>query len=270
MGTLIYGLAGGSKAARTGVLVLPVVTGDGGGLVAGGYVLVFDACAEELEMRQMDVLAGMMGLLAVGVAAQQAGCVFNAYNDCEVYPHAGCPGVGTASSGTGGSTGTMSASGTGGSMDCGGDPRPGALGKGNINDDCAVFVRADAPAGMPDGTMAHPYKTLQEAIDKPKGARTKVFACKSMPFNEEVALATGLEVYGGFDCSQAAWTWAASGRTALDGPPGKVVLTIKNLTGDMIFNPQGDSILEAGHILIVVGPRGKMKEVKRLGRLDEK
>ena len=49
-----------------------------------------------------------------------------------------------------------------------------------------------------------------------------------------------------------------------------VVLTIKNLTGDMIFNPQGDSILEAGHILIVVGHRGKMKEVKRLGRLDEK
>lgn len=36
VGTLIYGLAGGSKAPRTGVVVLPVVTGDGGGLVAGG------------------------------------------------------------------------------------------------------------------------------------------------------------------------------------------------------------------------------------------
>ena len=34
--TLIYGLAGGSKAPRTGVRVLPVVTGDGGGLVVGG------------------------------------------------------------------------------------------------------------------------------------------------------------------------------------------------------------------------------------------
>ena len=178
-------------------------------------------------MRQIDVLAGMMGLLAVGVAAQQAGCVFNAFNDCELYPHGGCPGVGTAS-GTGGSTGTMSASGTGGSTDCGGDPKPGALGKGNINDDCAVFVRADATGATPDGSMANPYKLLQDAIDKPKGQRTKVFACKSMPFTEEVALASGLEVYGGFDCSQASWTWAASGRTALDGPPGKVVLTIKN------------------------------------------
>ena len=49
-----------------------------------------------------------------------------------------------------------------------------------------------------------------------------------------------------------------------------VVLTIKNLTGDMVFNPQGDSILEAGHILIVVGHRSKLKEVKRLGRPDEK
>jgi hypothetical protein len=36
VGTLIYGLAGGSKAPRTGVRVLPVVTGDGGGLVVGG------------------------------------------------------------------------------------------------------------------------------------------------------------------------------------------------------------------------------------------
>jgi voltage-gated potassium channel len=51
---------------------------------------------------------------------------------------------------------------------------------------------------------------------------------------------------------------------------GVVVLTIKNLTGDMSFNPQGDSLLEAGHILIVVGHRGQMMEVKNLGRAKEK
>ncbi len=47
---------------------------------------------------------------------------------------------------------------------------------------------------------------------------------------------------------------------------GVVVLTIKKLTGDMIFNPQGGTLLEAGHILVVVGHPGKMKEAKGLGR----
>ena len=34
--TLIYGVAGGAKAPRTGVRVTPIVTGDGGGLIIGG------------------------------------------------------------------------------------------------------------------------------------------------------------------------------------------------------------------------------------------
>lgn len=34
--TLIYGVAGGAKAPRTGVRVTPIVTGDGGGLLVGG------------------------------------------------------------------------------------------------------------------------------------------------------------------------------------------------------------------------------------------
>lgn len=34
--TLIYGVAGGPKAPRTGVRVTPIVTGDGGGLIIGG------------------------------------------------------------------------------------------------------------------------------------------------------------------------------------------------------------------------------------------
>lgn len=50
---------------------------------------------------------------------------------------------------------------------------------------------------------------------------------------------------------------------------GIVVLTIKSLMGDMVFNPQGDTKLEAGNVLVVVGHRGKIKEVKRLGRGPE-
>ena len=47
---------------------------------------------------------------------------------------------------------------------------------------------------------------------------------------------------------------------------GIVVLTIRSLTGNMVYNPQGDSLLEAGNILIVVGHREKLNEVKKLGQ----
>jgi voltage-gated potassium channel len=48
-----------------------------------------------------------------------------------------------------------------------------------------------------------------------------------------------------------------------------VVLTIRRLSGDMVYNPQGESVLEAGNILIVVGHRGRLKEMKKLGRAME-
>ena len=193
-------------------------------------------------MRQIDVLAGMMALVAMGVGAQQAGCVFNYFEDCDTYPHAGCPGVGTTGTGTGGhmssSTGTATG-GTGGSpVVCNGDPSPVVMGMGNIQDECAVFVRSDATGTTPDGTMANPYATLQEALDKPKGNRTKVFACAPMtkPFKEAVTLSAGLEVYGGFDCGKAMWTWTASGRTELDGLADKVALTVNKAAGGALVS----------------------------------
>jgi len=48
-----------------------------------------------------------------------------------------------------------------------------------------------------------------------------------------------------------------------------VVLTIRTMSGDMFYNPQGDSLLEAGHILIVAGHRSKLNELKKLGRPAE-
>ena len=50
---------------------------------------------------------------------------------------------------------------------------------------------------------------------------------------------------------------------------GVVVLTIKRTSGEMLYNPQGDAKLEAGNVLVVVGHRSKVKEVKRLGRPPE-
>lgn len=50
---------------------------------------------------------------------------------------------------------------------------------------------------------------------------------------------------------------------------GVVVLTIRKMNGDMTYNPQGESQLEAGDILIVVGHRRQLKDLKKLGRPAE-
>lgn len=57
--------------------------------------------------------------------------------------------------------------------------------------------------------------------------------------------------------------------TRLHEDYGIVVLTIKSLTGEMVYNPQRDTKLEAGHVLVIVGHRDKMKEVKKLGRAPD-
>jgi len=47
---------------------------------------------------------------------------------------------------------------------------------------------------------------------------------------------------------------------------GIVVLTIKRANGELIYNPQGDSVLEAGQILIVSGHRQQTKTAKEQAR----
>jgi hypothetical protein len=110
-------------------------------------------------------------------------------------------------------------SGTGGSKpDCSGEPSAK-----NITESCGVFVQADAAGATEDGTEAHPFKTLQKAIDTAGGKR--VYACASAAFKEAVTIAAGVEVYGGFDCTKG-WTWSQDARAQLDGPGDKVALTI--------------------------------------------
>lgn len=50
---------------------------------------------------------------------------------------------------------------------------------------------------------------------------------------------------------------------------GVVVLTIKRVNAELIYNPQGPSILEAGDILVIVGHREQIKNVKKLCRPPE-
>ena len=49
---------------------------------------------------------------------------------------------------------------------------------------------------------------------------------------------------------------------------GVVVLTIKSPGNDMTYNPKGESLLEAGHILIVVGRPAQLKLAKKLGEAN--
>ncbi len=181
-------------------------------------------------MRRVDWLVGLGALVTVsGGAAALAGlggCSAD-LTDCSKYAHDGCPGYTSTTS-----TSTGTDGGPPPPADCTGDPTaPVGTSTGNIRDTCAIFVRADSTAATPDGTMENPYKTLKDALANTTSAKIKVFACKSMPFSEAVTVSSGIELYGGFDCTSSQWTWTATDRTELDGPSDAVALTIP-MSGD--------------------------------------
>lgn len=117
------------------------------------------------------------------------------------------------------SSSSSSSSGTGGAQpSCDGDPS-----EENVIDACGVFVQADAVGTTEDGTQAHPYKTLQSALDN--AGTKRVYACASAPYVEAVTATAPVELFGGFDCMKG-WSWTAAGRSALKGPAGAVALTL--------------------------------------------
>jgi hypothetical protein len=122
--------------------------------------------------------------------------------------------------------------------DCTGDPNTE-----NVIEACGVFVQADAKGSTEDGTEAHPYKSLQKAIDN--SGTKRVYACASAPYTESVTVSAPVEVYGGFACSKA-WTWSSSGRSALNGTAEAVPLTLtKQADGTKI---QGFAITSAAAV----------------------
>jgi hypothetical protein len=156
-----------------------------------------------------------LGLAAFAALLEAAGC-YHASTDCELFACAS--GSGSSSSSSNSST-SSSTTGTGGAQpSCDGDPN-----KENTTDACGVFVQADAAGATEDGTQAHPYKTLQEAIDN--AGTKRVYACASAPYAEAVTITVPVEVYGGFECAKE-WAWTAAGRSALNGPSGAVALTL--------------------------------------------
>ncbi|WP_437327469.1 hypothetical protein [Sorangium sp. So ce381] len=91
-----------------------------------------------------------------------------------------------------------------------------------VTDECAVFASTNAAPGG-DGTKEKPYASLAEAVANAHGKR--VLACTSGAFAESVTIEAGVEVIGGFDCD-AGWTWSEAARSAIEGPPDQIALTL--------------------------------------------
>ncbi|WP_437487733.1 hypothetical protein WME75_07410 [Sorangium sp. So ce1014] len=106
---------------------------------------------------------------------------------------------------------------------CDGDPATSAA-----KDECGVFVarRGDDAS---DGTREAPVRTLRRAVEKasePGGTR-RVYACAE-DFEEAVTLPSGVAIWGGRDCSTAAWTWGGKDRfTEIAPEPERVPLTVE-------------------------------------------
>ena len=185
------------------------------------------------------LLAGVIfSPMAVLAAIYVTGC-FHSAEDCELNPILECGSWTPKGTGGASSSSSMSAGGggTGGmSPDCSGDP-----GKANVIDACGVFVQADAAGATKDGTQAHPYKTLQAAIDN--AGMKRVYACASAPYEEAVTIAAPVEMYGGFDCAKG-WGWKVDARSAINGPAGAVALTLTK---------QGDGAKVQGFAITAAG-----------------
>jgi hypothetical protein len=166
-----------------------------------------------------------IGLMGTGTLAY-AGC---GTDYAELYLPLTDPRLG-AGGGTTSTSTSSSTTGTGGMPPgCAGDPTTDAT---LVRDECGVFAQADAAGATEDGTQAHPYKTLQKAIDNAGSKR--VYSCASAPYTEAVTIAAPVEMFGGFDCGKG-WSWTAAGRSALNGPPGAVALTLtKQSDGSMV------------------------------------
>jgi len=172
-----------------------------------------------LEMRSAGRGVGWIVVAATFGAVAVGGC-WNAHDELFLSltdPALATWGSGGSTSSTGMGTGT--GTGTGGmNPECAGDPS-----EANVSNACGVFVQADAAGATEEGTQAHPYKTLQKALDNAGSKR--VYACSSAPYKEAVTVAAPVEMYGGFDCAKG-WGWKASARSVLNGPAGAVALTL--------------------------------------------
>ena len=72
-----------------------------------------------------------------------------------------------------------------------------------VNETLGVFVApasADASTDSPDGTRAHPFSKMQEAIASASGQNKRVYACAGT-YAEQIVIANGVSMFGDLDCN---------------------------------------------------------------------
>jgi hypothetical protein len=154
-------------------------------------------------MKNFRWLSGLMVVLGGAALLHASGCIITVnFDDCAVYPHAGC-GVGGGSS----SSSMTSTSGTGG----GGAPPECIPSESTdpVDDSCGVFVSSSLGAddmAADRGTKAKPFKSISAALKK--ADVTRVYACAES-FTDAVTISAAVDLYGGLDCK----SWAYVGAT---------------------------------------------------------
>ena len=88
-----------------------------------------------------------------------------------------------------------------------------------INEDLGVFVSAAGSDDEGSGTPSEPFQTLYHALVQAQAANKRVYVCATAgSFAELLTIDSqldGIEIYGGFDCSEEEWTYSTEHRAKL-------------------------------------------------------
>lgn len=95
---------------------------------------------------------------------------------------------------------------------------------GGIHGSCpGVFVSSSFGSDDNPGTRVQPVRTIGKAMALAQVGARRVYACAEV-FTEPVTIATGVELWGGLDCSRG-WAYVGEGRKTTIAPePGAIPL----------------------------------------------
>ena len=106
---------------------------------------------------------------------------------------------------------------------------------------CGVFASPSGTAAG-TGTLALPFRSLQQAIDAAGTGGTRVVYACAATFAEAVHVPSGISIYGGLDCANG-WLWKDSARTIL-APVAADKGTTTSEIGLKLDAGDGDTVLE--------------------------
>ena len=88
-----------------------------------------------------------------------------------------------------------------------------------IDEQYGVFVSTLGNDLTGSGTRAAPYATIGKGLDAASAQNVRVYACdEGTGYDEQLVLADGAKLYGGFDCSN--WTYATTRRSIVRASAG--------------------------------------------------